>query len=171
MLISDDEDEDVENKTSWRATLKQQQQRSPPSSPDDRGAPPRQGLAGLAGLVASKSKTTPTSTPKARTPPTMSFSEAINKAKAAQIAGGEEKAPANSKASPSPPTTSQSPVPVASPAEDEVEDEDEDEDVTLRIPGSFDLGDDDDDDDDGDGAAGIDAIRMLADLWRRMQLR
>ncbi|KAI0280894.1 kinase-like domain-containing protein [Russula aff. rugulosa BPL654] len=50
LLISDDEDEDADNgatKTSWRATpdtKKTQQQRSSPSlpsSPDDRGAPPR----------------------------------------------------------------------------------------------------------------------------------
>ena len=189
-LISDDEDEDGENgttRTSWRTTpdTKKVQRRSspsPPSSPEDHGAPPRQGLAGLAGLVASSKTITPTKAAKTTTtttPPSMSFSEAINKAKAAEIAVGE-KTP-NSRASPSPPKT-QSPVPVASQpsngttaasastsasAEDEDEDEEEDEDVTLRIPGSFDL----ENYDDGGVAGGIDAVSVLGDLWRRMQLR
>ena len=172
--MSDDEDEGAENgttKTSWRATPKQRQQQqrsspSPPSSPDDRGAPPRQGLAGL---VASSKTTTPTKTAKTTTPPPVSFSEAINKAKAAEAALGE-KAP-NSKESPSPPKT-QSPVqPVASRLGTATstgdEDEDEDEDMTLRIPGSFDLPDYD----DGGDAGGTDVINVLGDLWRRMQLR
>lgn len=172
-LISDDEDEDAENgttKTSWRATPKQQRSSpSPPSSPDDRGAPPRQGLAGLAGLVASGRTTTPAKTTTTRTPSPMSFSEAINKAKAAETAVGK-KAP-NSRATPSLPRT-QSPEPVASQrgngmTEEDDGDEGEDEDIKLRIPGSFDLGEVD----DGDYTAGIDAISVLGDLWQRMQLR
>ena len=104
----------------------------------------------------------------------MSFSEAINKAKAAETAVGGEKVP-NSRASPSPPKT-QSPVLVASQrgngtaaasASAEDEDEDEDEDMTLRIPGSFDI----ENYDDGGVAMGTDAVGMLGDLWRRMQLR
>jgi len=111
----------------------------------------------------------------------MSFSEAINKAKVAETAV-DGKAP-NSRASPSSPPKTQSPVPVASQrgngttaasalasASAEDEDEDEDEDVTLRIPGSFDL-ENYDDDDDGGLAAGTDAVSVLGDLWRRMQLR
>lgn len=101
----------------------------------------------------------------------MSFTEAINKAKAAETAVGE-KAP-NPRTNPSPPKT-QSPVPVAShrgnrttAASAEDEDEDEDEDITMRIPGSFDV----EDYDDGGVAMGADAISVLGDLWRRMQLR
>jgi hypothetical protein len=172
-VISDDEDEDGESgtaKASWRATpdtkqtQQQQQQRSSPT-------PPRQGLAGL---VASSKATTPTKTAKTATtttPPPMSFSEAINKAKAAETAVGE-KAP-NSRAGHSPPKTP-APIPVASQrgngstapsAEDE--DEDEEEDITMRIPGSFDV----EDYDDGGVAMGADTISVLGDLWRRMQLR
>ena len=188
-LISDDEDEDGENgstKTSWRSTpdtkktlQPQQQQRSspsPPSSPDDLGAPRRQGLAGL---VASSKTITPTKTAKTTTtttPPPMSLSEAINKVKAAETTVVGEKAP-NSRASPSPLKT-QSPVSVTSQPSNgttaasgsaEDEDEDEDEDMTLRIPGSFDV---EDYDDGGVGmGTGTDAITMLGDLWRRMQLR
>lgn len=108
----------------------------------------------------------------------MSFSEAINKAKAAETAVGGEKTP-NSRASPSPPKT-QSPVPVASQggngtiaasasesASAEDEDEDEYEDMALRIPGSFDI----EDYDDGGVAMGTDTVSVLGDLWRRMQLR
>jgi hypothetical protein len=100
----------------------------------------------------------------------MPFSEAIIKAKAAETAVGD-RAP-NSRASPSPPKT-QAPIPVASQhgngstaASAEDEDEDEDEDMTLRIPGSFDV------EDYGDGGvAGADAVSVLENLWRRMQLR
>lgn len=175
-MISDDEDEDAENRTSWRATpdtqktQQQQQQRSspsPPSSPDDRGVPPRQGLAGL---VASSKTITPTRTAKTTTtPPPMSFAEAINKAKAAEAAVVGETTP-NSRVSPSPPktpVTSQRGNDGMTAASASDEDEDEDEDITLRIPGSFDI----EDYDDGGAAIGTDAVSMLADLWRRMQLR
>lgn len=99
----------------------------------------------------------------------MSFSDVINKAKAAETAVGE-KAP-NSRATPSLPRT-QSPEPVASQrgngmTDEDDEDEGEDEDMKLRIPGSFDLGEVD----DGDYTSGIDAISVLGNLWQRMQLR
>ena len=99
----------------------------------------------------------------------MSFSEVINKAKAAEMDVGE-KAP-NSGASPTPPKT-QSPVLVASQRGDGSTaasdgEEDEDEDMTKRIPGSFNV------EDYGDGgvAMGGDAVSVLENLWRRMQLR
>jgi hypothetical protein len=50
----------------------------------------------------------------------------------------------------------------AASAEDE--DEDEDEDMTLGIPGSFDV-------ENYGVATGADAVSVLGDLWRRMQLR
>jgi hypothetical protein len=94
----------------------------------------------------------------------MPFSEAINKAKAADTAVGD-KAP-NSRANPSPPVP-QSPVhgsqrgndSTAASAEDE--DEDKDEDMTLGIPGSFDV-------ENNGVATGADAVSVLGDLWRRM---
>lgn len=89
----------------------------------------------------------------------MSFSEAINRTKAAAETPVGEKA--------TPMTQSRfSPVPVASAQEDEDEEEDG---VTLRIPGSFDV----EDYDDGGVVmgTGTDAVGVLGDLWRRMQLR
>jgi hypothetical protein len=191
LVISDDEDDgETETKTSWRATpdTRKQQQPSPPSTPDDRRAP-RQGLASLAGLVAS-GKTTPTKTAKittsTTTPPSMSFSDTINRAKAAtdeSAAKAQQQDGPNSRTTtPSPPKKTQSwPAQMAShrggssdaaAAEDEDEDEDEEEDIALRIPGSFDL--------EGSGGGGAastveddpyNVVNVLGNLWRRMQLR
>jgi hypothetical protein len=190
LVISDDEDDDEEDgetgtKTSWRAipdSRKPQQQPSPPSSPDDRRAP-RQGFAGLAGLVASGKSTTPT---KTTTPPSRSLSDFVNKAKAAtdetaSVTPGkaQQQDGSNSRTTaPSPPAnrkTQSSPVLITShrgdvaAADDDDEDEDEDEDITSRIPGSFDLG-------RRGGATGTveddpyDVVSVLGNLWRRMQL-
>ncbi|KAF8472259.1 Pkinase-domain-containing protein [Russula ochroleuca] len=175
-VISDDEDGENGTKVTWRTTSKQQpqQQPSPPSSPDDRRAP-RQGLAGLAGLVASGKSTTPTKTGKASmTTSPMSFSDAINRAKAAtEEAAASEKARVdapNSRTTPSPPKTQSrgDGGNDAAAADDEDEDEDEDEDSMLRIPGSFDF--------EGDGGAAgtiadpYDAVTVLGNLWGRMKL-
>jgi hypothetical protein len=50
-------------------------------------------------------------------------------------------------------------------------DEEEDEEVELRMPGSFDF----EDHDSGAARAGtvdpLDAVGMLGNLWRRMQVR
>jgi hypothetical protein len=178
-VISDDEDGENGTTVTWRATSvaktqQPQQQPSPPTSPDNRRAP-RQGLAGL---VAS-GKITPTKTAKASTttPPSMSFSDAINKAKATtDETAATEKArldgPNSSRTTPSPPKTQPRGAGGggngAAAADDE--EEDEDEDVLLRIPGSFDF------EGSGDGGAAgaiedpYDAVAVLGSLWRRMQL-
>lgn len=172
-VISDDEDGENGTKVTWRVTDKQQpqQQPSPPSSPDNRRVP-RQGLAGL---VAS-GKITPTKTAKASTttPPSMSFSDAINRAKAAsdETAAATEKARLDiPMAIPSPPKTQPRGAGAGGNDAAVADDEDEDEDVMLRrIPGSFDF----EGDGDGGGAGAIedpyDAVAVLGNLWRRMQL-
>jgi len=171
--ISDDEDEGI----SWRATpeTKKQLHLSPPSpSPGDRA--PRPALAGLV--------TTGTTKPKATS--SMSFSAAINKAKAT---GEAEKAQDASRAAssstpivlvqaasaPQPPQTQPAPHRGDTAAEKPTEDDDDDDEVELRIPGSFDLGD------AGGGGAGAgihagtaspcDTVGVLENLWRRMQLK
>jgi hypothetical protein len=128
-ISTDEEDDNGGGSTSWRATpgsntkrqsqpqpqqqQQQQQQHLSPPSPDDRA--PRRGLAGLAAAGTSRSST---SSP-------MSFSEAINKAKAS--AEAEKKADA-----PRAQTNSAAFEPR------KTEDEgDDDKEVELRIPGSF----------------------------------
>jgi calcium/calmodulin-dependent protein kinase I len=156
-MSSDEEDEG--GPTSWRGTpgsdtkrqpqsqqqqQQQQQQHLSPPSPDDRA--PRRGLAGLARTGASPSSS---SSP-------MSFSEAINKAKTSAEAeknGDTPRAQAN--------PTAFEPRKM--------------EEVELRIPGSFSF------ENVGGGAAqaagdagtadAIDAVGLLGNLWRRMQLR
>jgi len=104
----------------------------------------------------------------------MSFSDAINRAKAAtEEAAASEKARVdapNSRTTPSPPKTQSrgDGGNDAAAADDEDEDEDEDEDSMLRIPGSFDF--------EGDGGAAgtiadpYDAVTVLGNLWGRMKL-
>ena len=189
-MISDDEDGENGAKTSWRAASdtkvpqRQQQQPSPPSSPDERHAP-RQGLAGL---VAS-GKITPTKTGKTTTttPPSISFSEAINRTKGATNQTAAEKAqpggPNSSSATPTPPKLLSPPAQTTAPqrgngngAAAAAEDDNEDThvDVTRRIPGSFDFGN------YGTGSNGnaggniadpYDAVTVLGNLWQRMQLK
>ena len=166
LAISSDEEDDGGGggSTSWRATpgsdtkkqpQSQQQHLSPPS-PDDRA--PRRGLAGFTPKGASSSSP---SSP-------MSFSEAINKAKTSAKAEKNGDAP-----------RAQSDPTAFRPRkmEEEDEDEDEDDEVELRIPGSFsfeNVGGGAAQDAGGAGAADLgsfDAVGMLGDLWRRMQLR
>jgi hypothetical protein len=179
LAISTDEEGD-DDSTSWRATpgsdtrrqsqphqQEQQQQHLSPPSPDDRA--PRRGLAGLARTGTARSSSTP-----------MSFSDAINKAKAS--ASAEKKGDASASAS----AEKKGDVPRAQTdpaafqprkAEAEEDDDDDDEGVELRIPGSFSF-----EDVGGGGAAAggaggagtddpFDAVGMLGNLWRRMQLR
>jgi len=97
----------------------------------------------------------------------MSFSDALNKAKAKAAAETEE---AREGDAPRAQTTT-----AASQPRSMEEDEEDEEEEELRIPGSFDFGD------QGGGAgretpgAGtvdpFDAVGMLANLWRRMQVR
>jgi len=112
------------------------------------------------GLAAKGTPKTPSS---ASSSSPMSFSDALNKAKAETEEAREGDAPrAQTTAAASQPRN----------MEEEEEDEEEEE---LRIPGSFDFGD------QGGGAgretpgAGtvdpFDAVSMLANLWRRMQVR
>jgi hypothetical protein len=96
----------------------------------------------------------------------MSFSEAINKAKTSAEAEKNGDAP---RAQASPAAFEPRKV------EEEEEEEDDDEEVELRIPGSFSF------ENVGGGAAqaagdagtadAIDAVGLLGNLWRRMQLR
>jgi calcium/calmodulin-dependent protein kinase I len=195
VVSSDDEDDDGGGgSTSWRATPKTdnnrpQQQLSPssPSLPDDRV--PRRGLAGLVAAGATRPvKTTPPPLPLPPSP--MSFSDAIKKAKVAAAATAEadkvrDEGGQQAQATTSQPIKTQHVVPrrdnekggeahVASERRAEGdEDEEEDEEVELRIPGSFDFENHD------SGAAraragavdSFDAVGMLGNLWRRMQVR
>jgi calcium/calmodulin-dependent protein kinase I len=165
LAISTDEEDDGSGggSTSWRATpgsdtkrqpQSQQQQHLSPPSPDDRA--PRRGLAGLAATGTSRLST---SSP-------MSFSEAINKAKASVEA--EKKADA--------PRAQTNPAAFQlRKTEEEEEEEDDDEAVELRIPGSFSFGNVGGGAAQGAGGAGtddpFDAVGMLGSLWRCMQLR
>jgi len=155
VLSSDDEDyiRSRSGSPSSRDSKRQEQHLSPPS-PDDRVL-----RGGLAGLVA---KGTPkTSWPSSSSP--MSFSDALNKAKA-----GAETEKAREGDAPRAQTTT-----TASQPRNMEEDEEEEEEV--RMPGSFDFGD------QGGGTAGeapgagtvdpFDAVSTLASLWRRMQVR
>jgi len=157
VLSSDDEDDDRSRSASpSEATdTKRQQQYLTPPSPDDRAV-----RGGLAGLVA---KGTPkrTTSPSSSSP--MSFSDALNKAKAA----AETEKAREGDAPPRAQTTPASQPPRKA-EEDEDEEEEEEEEVELRIPGSFDFGN------RGGAAAGetpFDAVAMLGNLWQRMQLR
>jgi len=121
-ISTDEEDDDSGGSTSWRATPgsdtkrqpqsqeQQQQQHLSPPSPDDRA--PRRGLAGLAQTGRSRSSS---SSP-------MSFSEAINKAKAS--AEAEKKGDA--------PRAQTNPA-----AFQPRKTDDDDEEAELQIPGSF----------------------------------
>jgi hypothetical protein len=88
-LISDDEDEDTDNrttKTSWCAT-RHQESTATATTVLFAVATVVAGRLCLAGLVASSKTTTPPKTAKtATTPPPMSFSEAIKKVKVAETA-------------------------------------------------------------------------------------
>jgi serine/threonine protein kinase len=168
-ISTDEEDDNGGGSTSWRATpgsntkrqsqpqpqqQQQQQQHLSPPSPDDRA--PRRGLAGLAAAGTSRSST---SSP-------MSFSEAINKAKAS--AEAEKKADA--------PRAQTNPAAFEPrKTEEEEEEEDEEEEVELRIPGSFSFENVGGGAARGAGGAGtddpFDAVGMLGNLWRRMQMR
>jgi len=165
-ISTDEEDDDSGGSTSWRATPgsdtkrqpqsqeQQQQQHLSPPSPDDRA--PRRGLAGPAQTGRSRSSS---SSP-------MSFSEAINKAKASAEAEKKGDAP---RAQTNPAAFEPRKT------EEEEEEEDDEEEVELRIPGSFSF------ENVGGGAAPaaggagtddpFDAVGMLGNLWRRMQLR
>jgi len=119
-------------------------------------------MGGLAGLVE---KGTPKTTSSASSSFPKSFSDALNKAKAKAAAGAEG---AREGDAPRVQTTT------ASQPRKTEEDEDDDEEEELRVPRSFDFGD------QGGGAvrktpgAGIDpfdAVGVLANLWRRMQVR
>ena len=171
---SDDEDDDGGGgSTSWRATPKtdRRQQQLSPSSPDDRV--PRRGLAGLVAAGATRpTKTTPPPLPLPPSP--MSFSDAIKKAKVAAAAtaeadkvwdeGGTAAARRDNEKG------GEAHVASERRAEGD-EDEEEDEEVELRMPGSFEF----EDHDSGAARAGIvdpfDAVDMLGNLWRRMQVR
>ena len=94
MVSSDDEDDDRgDGSTSQRLTPKtennKQQQQLSPSSPDDRV--PRWGLAGL--VAAGATRPTKTTPPPLSLPPfsSMSFSDAIKKAKVAAATAEAEK--------------------------------------------------------------------------------
>jgi len=154
-LSSDDEGDNRSGSASPSDpdTKRQQRYLSSPS-PDDRAL-----RGGLAGLVA-KGRTT---SPSPSSP--MSFSDALNKAKTKAAAAETEKAREGDDAPPRAQTTSAS-----QPQKTEADEDDEEEDeVELRIPGSFDFGD------RGRGVAAgetpFDAVDMLGNLWRRMQLR
>jgi hypothetical protein len=187
----DDEDDDGRGGSmSWRATPntdsnRQQQQQLSPSSPDDRV--PRRGLAGLVAAGATRPvKTTPPPLPLPPSP--MSFSDAIKKAKVAAAATAEadkvrDEGGQQAQATTSQPSKMQHVVlrrdnekggeaHVASERRVEGdEDEGEDEEVELRILGSFDF----ENHDSGATRAGavdsFDAVGMLGNLWRRMQVR
>jgi len=161
VLSSDDEDDIVSRSRSPslpEPDSKRQQQHLSPPSPDDRALRGR-----LAGLVAKGTPKT-TSSPSSSSP--ISFSDALNKAKAKAAAETEETREGDAPRAQT--TTASQPRNM----EEEEEDEEEEE---LRIPGSFDFGD------QGGGAgrempgAGtvdpFDAIGLLANLWRRMQVR
>ena len=152
-LSSDDEGDNRSGSASPSdPDAKRQRQHLTPPSPDDRAL-----RGGLAGLVAK-------GTPK-RTPPPMSFSDALNKAKAAAAAETEKAREGND----APPRGQTTPASQPRKTEADEEEEEEEEEVELRIPGSFDFGD------RGRGVAAgetpFDAVDMLGNLWRRMQLR
>jgi len=96
----------------------------------------------------------------------MSFSDGLNKAKAKAAAETEEVREGDA---------SRAQTATASQPRNMEEEEEDEEEEELRIPGSFDFGD------QGGGAgretpgAGtvdpFDAVSMLANLWRRMQVR
>ena len=140
-------------------TERQQQHLPPASPPDDRTL-----QGGLAGLVA-KGPPKVTSSPSSSFP--MSFSDALNKAKAKAAAETKE---AREGDAPCAQTTAASQL--RNTEEDEKDDDEEEE---LHMPGSFDFGD------QGGGAARetpgastvdpFDAVGVLANLWRRMQVR
>ena len=128
-----------------------------PPSPDDRAL-----QGGLAGLVA---KGTPkTSWPSSSSP--MSFSDALNKAKAKATAETEGAWEGDA---------SRAQTATASWPRNMEEEEEDGEEEELRIPGAFDVGD------QGGGAGHetpgastvdpFNAVGMLANLWRRMQVR
>jgi len=159
LVLSSNDEDDIRRRSgspSLHATpepdAKSQEQHLSPPSPDDRAL-----RGGLAGLVA---KGTPkTSWPSSSSP--MSFSDALNKAKAAAETekAREEDAP-----------QAQTTMTASQPRNME-----EDEEEELRMPGSFDFGD------QGGGTAGeapgagtvdpFDAVGMLGNLWQRMQVR
>jgi len=167
LVLSSDDEDDIKSRSrspSSRATPEPDSKRQPqqylsPPSPDDRAL--RGGLAGLAAKGTPKT----TSSPSSSSP--MSFSDALNKAKAKAAAETEE---AREGDAPRAQTTAAASQPRN--MEEEEEDEEEEE---LRIPGSFDFGD------QGGGAGRetpgegtvdpFDAVGMLANLWRRMQVR
>jgi len=165
VLSSDDEDDIVSQSRSpsSRAMLepdsKRQQQYLSPPSPDDHTL-----QGGLVGLAAKGTPKT-TSSPSSSSP--MSFSDALNKAKAKAAAETEEACEGDAPHAQMTAAASQ-----LCNMEEEDEDEEEEE---LCIPGSFVFGD------QGGGAgretlgAGtvdpFDAVGMLANLWQRMQVR
>jgi calcium/calmodulin-dependent protein kinase I len=139
----------------------QQQHLSPPSAGD---RTPQDGLAGLVAKGARTSASSSSSSP-------MSFSDALNKAKAAAEA---EKARGRDALAPRVQATAAASQPRNT---QEDEEDDEEEGVELRMPGSFDFGVVD------HGAGGaretpgaetvdpFDAVGVLGNLWRRMQVR
>jgi hypothetical protein len=153
LTVSTDEED---GSTSWRVTpgsdtkrqpqSQQQQQHLSPPSPDNR-APRR--------LV-------PTGTSRSSTLSPVSFSEAINKAKASAEAEkkGDE------------PRTQTNPA-AFQPCK--TEEEVDDEEVELQIPGSFSFENVGGGVAQGAGGAGtddpFDAVGMLGNVWRRIQMR
>ena len=140
----------------------QQQQHLLPPSADDR-AP----QGGLAGLVAKGARTSAPSSSSSSSPP-MSVSDALNRAKA----------PAETEKAREGGARATTMTAMSQPRNTQEDDEDEEEEeVELRMPGSFDFGD------HGGGGAGargtpgadtvdpFDAVGVLGNLWRRMQVR
>jgi len=188
VVSSDDDDDDGgRGSTSWRAMPKtdRPQQQLSPSSPDDRV--PRCGLAGLVAAGSTRpTKTTPPPLPLPLSP--MSFPDAIKKAKVAATATAEankvrDEGGQQAQATTFQPSKTQHVVPrrdnenggsahVASERRAEGEEvEEEVEEVEVRMPGSFEF----EDHNTGAAHAGtvdpFDAVGMLGNLWRRMQVR
>jgi len=158
-ISDDDDDEDEDGATSWRATLgsttKQQQ---PPPTQNDHVPQPK-----LAGLVAKKATAGSPSSP-----PPLSFSGAISKAKA-------EKAPGAPRETPVAPAEAARKTPPSMDGNRDANAASEEDEMVLHMPGSFYF-----DRRSGAGAGGVtppvgtvdhyDVIGMLGNLWRRLQL-
>jgi len=165
LVLSSDDEDDIGGRSgspSSRGTpepdSKREQQHLSPPSPDD--STPRGGLAGLVAKGTPKM----TASPSSSSP--MSFSDALNKAKAKAAAETEGAGEGDA---------SRAQTATASQPRNMGEEEEDGEEEELHIPGSFDVGD------QGGGAGretpGVgtvdpfDAVSMLANLWRRMQVR
>ena len=171
-LSSDDEDDKDKASRGGSPSLRvtpepdskrQREYLSSPPSADDRAL--GGGSVGLVGKVARTSASSLSSSP-------MSFSDALNKAKAAS-----ETEKARGGVAPAPRTQATTTAAAMSQPRNMQEDEEdeEEEEVELRMPGSFDFGD------HGGGVVRetpgadtvdpFDAVGVLGNLWRRMQVR